>query len=98
MSRDNAQIMKEAHELAPFLADALDELRNNLTIPPGDEREWTDKQRAEYQYIVDVAEAIVRDDSVCLGMLLRDRLVQEARKAKDDALDRDQEVRRVEEW
>lgn len=98
MTEHNANIMKQAHELAPFLTDALDGLRDDLTIPAGDEREWDTRDNVQYHYVVDVAEAIVRDDSVCLGMMLRDRLMQEARKAKDDALDRDQEVRQVGEW
>ena len=95
MSKENAQIMKEAHELAPVLADALDGLRDDLTIPAGDEREWSQNQRMEYEIIVDISEALVRGDDCKLGMALRERWLQEAKAARDDALDRDQKVRRV---
>ena len=97
MSHDNAQIMKQAHELAPFLADALDGLRDDMTIPAGDEREWSQNQRAEYNNIVEIAEAILRGQDCELGALIREQLLEYAAAAKDDALDRDQD-RRMRRW
>lgn len=79
-----SDLQKRAHELAPFIADALREVAAEATVPDTDDREWTSAQKASRDFAVDLAETLLTDSDRLLGAMLIDDLTAHAEAARDE--------------
>lgn len=83
--RNNADLMRQAYELAPYISDALREMAGEAQVPDTDEREWTDRQHNSRSFAVDLAESIVKQDATALDMEILETLEAHAIAARDEA-------------